>query len=102
MRKGYKGRLYLESESNYRQRVYCAPACNPGAPTGHRRDRELAAVREAERREAEAHLAWLREPQAALGPYGHLCAVCGVPVRRGHPLHRDPVPERAKPSVVRL
>lgn len=98
VRKGYKGRFYRESASNYRQRVYCAPACNPGSPRGNRIERERQAVQAAEARAARRPL-----PDSVRGPWdGEPCAVCGFPVRRSHPLHRNPNPRRSDPPLVRL
>lgn len=92
VRKGYKGRLYREARSAYEKRVYCAPACNGGVPPGNRREREIQTVREAERRRALAEA----RPLETLPPFdGEPCAVCGWPVRRGHPLHFAERPDRA-------
>lgn len=98
-RKGYKGRWYQETASAYAKRVYCGPGCSPGAPTGHRLERETQAVRAAEFRRALLE----SRPLETLGPFdGHACEVCGFPVRRGHPVHRNPNPFRADPPAVRV
>ena len=97
VRKGYKGRLYREAASAYLKRCFCGTACNPGVPKGNRRERELQAVREAELRRALGNGRPLETPP----PYGHECSVCGYPVRKGHPIHRDPRPNRADLIVVK-
>ena len=59
-------------------------------------ERDAAPGRWAVHEDSEAH--WYRrwrvimrrearEATVVLGPYGHECAVCGRPVRRGHPVH---------------
>lgn len=95
-RRDAKGRLGPEARSSYARRVYCGQACNGGAPRGNRLAREFEAVRKAARRRSLEDDGPLETPP----PYGHECAVCGFPVRAGHPLHRQERPDRSGPSVI--
>jgi len=84
----------------YAKRKFCSRPCHTLAqqqPRGKIKVRWDEAFRRAEEREqGRARLG----PQVVRPPWGHECAVCGLPVRKGHPIHR--AEPREDVTIVRL
>lgn len=63
--------------------------------------RELLFIEEVETRIAARQARERQNGQIVKGPWGHDCAVCGLRVLPGHPLHLAERPERSEPRRIR-
>jgi hypothetical protein len=73
------------SPSAYRARQYCGPQCKRAGAKARTTDERNRRWEEGWQR-AQARMRE-RRPSVVPPPWGHACAVCGEPVRKGHPLH---------------